>query len=93
MAQLLKNYEKIYPLSASLKSSSSTSTHTAKNMTSEILQLAGIDQRSKEPGERGACIHCLRHLFVMKAIRQLEEKGRSIYLDDLLLPTYLGHPP
>ena len=58
---------------------------------SEILQLAGIDQRSKEPGERGACIHCLRHLFVMKAIRQLEEKGRSIYLDDLLLPTYLGH--
>ncbi len=56
-----------------------------------ILQLADIDQRIKEPGERGACLHCLRHLFVMKAIQQLEEKGRPIYLDDLLLPTYLGH--
>ena len=58
---------------------------------SKILQLADIDQRIKKPGERGACLHCLRHLFVMKAIRQLEEKGRPIYLDDLLLPTYLGH--
>lgn len=57
----------------------------------EILRLADIDQRNKKPGERGACMHCLRHLFVMKSLRQLEEKGHPIHLDDLLLPTYLGH--
>ena len=33
----------------------------------------------------------MRHLFVMKSLRQLEEKGHPIHLDDLLLPTYLGH--
>lgn len=58
---------------------------------SEILKLGNINQREKAPGERGACIHCLRHLFVIKAVQQLEEKGHPIHLDDLLLPTYLGH--
>jgi len=58
---------------------------------SELLQLANIDQREKKPGERGACLHCFRHLFVLKSMRQLEAAGHSVDMNDLLLPTYLGH--
>lgn len=57
----------------------------------EILKMANIDQRKKERYERGACIHCFRHLFVLKSTQQLEDNGHSVHLDDLLLPTYLGH--
>lgn len=56
-----------------------------------ILKLAGIDQRDKRPTERGACPHCLRHLFVLKSMLQLEAAGRPVDMNDLLLPTYLGH--
>lgn len=58
---------------------------------SEILRLADIDQRDKRPTERGACLHCFRHLFVLKAMQQLEAAGRPVDMNDLLLPTYLGH--
>lgn len=58
---------------------------------SRILKIAGIDQRDKQPGERGACLHCLRHLFVLKSMQQLEAAGRPVDMNDLLLPTYLGH--
>lgn len=57
----------------------------------EILRLADIDQRDKEINERGACLHCLRHLFVLKSMQQLEAEGRPVDMNDLLLPTYLGH--
>lgn len=58
---------------------------------SVILKRADIDQLNKERYERGACIHCLRHLFVLKSVRQLEENSYSVNMNDLLLPTYLGH--
>lgn len=58
---------------------------------SEILKLAGIDQRERKLYERGACLHCFRHLFVLKSMQQLEFAGHSVNLNDLLLPTYLGH--
>lgn len=58
---------------------------------SELLRLADIDQREKSPYERGACLHCLRHLFVLKSMQQLEAAGHSVNMNDLLLPTYLGH--
>lgn len=67
-----------------------TSRQVAKWFT-ELLRLANIDQREKKPGERGASLHCLRHLFVLKAMRQLEAAGHSVDMNDLLLPTYLGH--
>ena len=57
----------------------------------EILRLANIDQRKKNLKERGACLHCLRHVFVLKSMQQLESAGRSVDMNDLLLPTYLGH--
>jgi integrase len=57
----------------------------------ELLRLANIDQRTKNLGERGASLHCFRHVFVLKSMRQLEAAGHSIDMNDLLLPTYLGH--
>lgn len=58
---------------------------------SEILRLADIDQRSRPAHERGACLHCFRHVFVLKSMQQLEAAGRPVDMNDLLLPTYLGH--
>ena len=57
----------------------------------DILKHTNIDQREKEPHERGACLHCFRHVFVLKSMRQMETLGHPIDLNDLLLPTYLGH--
>lgn len=57
----------------------------------EILRRANIDQREKGRYDRGACLHCFRHLFVLKSMRQLEAAGHPVDLNDLLLPTYLGH--
>ena len=57
----------------------------------EILKLAGIDQRERVPHERGACLHCFRHLFVLKSMQRLESAGHPVDVNDLLLPTYLGH--
>ena len=55
------------------------------------LEKADIDQTDKTDSGRGACIHCLRHLFVLKAMQQLEKAGHPVDMNDLLLPTYLGH--
>jgi integrase len=57
----------------------------------KIMKLAGIDQREKQAHERGACLHCFRHLFVLKSMQQMEKAGHSVDMNDLLLPTYLGH--
>ena len=57
----------------------------------ELLKLANIDQRENERYDRGACLHCYRHVFVLKSMQQLEAVGHSVDLNDLLLPTYLGH--
>jgi len=32
----------------------------------ELLMIANIDQRDKKSGERGASLHCLRHVFHIK---------------------------
>ena len=65
--------------------------HCLASWFSEILRRADIDQREKGPHERGACLHCFRHLFVLKSMQQLEAVGRPVDMNDLLLPTYLGH--
>jgi len=57
----------------------------------ELLRLANVDQREKRLRERGASLHCLRHTFVLKSMQQLEAAGHPVNMNDLLLPTYLGH--
>jgi hypothetical protein len=58
---------------------------------SEILRLADIDQRSRPDHGRGACLHCFRHVFVLKSMQQLAAAGCPVDMNGLLLPTYLGH--
>lgn len=58
---------------------------------SELLRIADIDQREKKPYERGASLHCFRHVFVLKSMQQLEAAEHPVDMNDLLLPTYLGH--
>lgn len=58
---------------------------------SELLRIADIDQREKTPCERGASLHCFRHVFVLKSMQQLEAAEHPVDMNDLLLPTYLGH--
>jgi integrase/recombinase XerD len=56
-----------------------------------ILKYADIDQREKDANERGACLHSFRHVFVLKSMQQMEGAGHPVNMNDLLLPTYLGH--
>lgn len=67
------------------------STREVDHWFSRILEAVNIDQRVKEAGERGACLHCFRHVFVLKSMNQLEKAGHPVDMNDLLLPTYLGH--
>ena len=73
------------------KEGSHYTTRQMDSWFSEILKLADIDQRERDCHERGACLHCFRHLFVLKSMQQLEAAGHSVDMNDLLLPTYLGH--
>lgn len=57
----------------------------------KILEAVNIDQRENKIGKRGACLHCFRHVFVLRAMQQLEKSGHSVDVNDLLLPAYLGH--
>ncbi len=56
-----------------------------------ILRKSGISLPGKKKHERGPCLHCLRHLFVLKSFRQLERNGHGV--DDAVpyLSFYLGH--
>jgi len=67
------------------------STRQVLTWFNKILGLAGIEKHRKTQGERGANLHCFRHLFVMKSMQQMEASGYSISVNDLILPTYLGH--
>ena len=73
------------------KPGSNLTTRQVQHWFSEILKLADIDQREKKPYERGASLHCYRHVFVLKSMQQLEAAGHPVDMNDLLLPTYLGH--
>lgn len=57
----------------------------------EILKKAGVTTNETGIPWGGPCLHCFRHLFVIKAISQLEHAGHPIDVNDLLLPSYLGH--
>lgn len=57
----------------------------------KILSIAGIAQVEDKSGCPTARLHCFRHLFVMKSMLQLEKNGHPVDMNDLLLPTYLGH--
>jgi integrase len=73
------------------KSDSHLTKRQVQHWFSELLKLADIDQRETQTHERGATLHCFRHVFVLKSMQQLEAAGHPVDMNDLLLPTYLGH--
>lgn len=63
----------------------------AKYRFEKILGVSGIDIPGRSRHERGACLHCLRHIFAFKAFRQADKMG--VRIDDAVpyLSIYLGH--
>jgi integrase len=59
-----------------------------RNYYKKLLLLAGITRGGYQPYERGACIHCFRHVFAINAF-----KNAGIKITDAVpfLSTYLGH--
>jgi integrase len=52
---------------------------------------AGITRDGYQPYERGACVHCFRHVFAIKAFKDAEKRGIKITDAVPFLSTYLGH--
>lgn len=69
----------------------SVPTKAVKHRFDRILRLAGIDTPGRNRHERGACLHCLRHVFTFKSFEQAEKTG--IRIDNAIpyLSIYLGH--
>ena len=66
-------------------------TYSADNCFEHILKTAGITFSKEKANDRGPCLHCLRHTFVLNSLKKSEKNGRSF--DDTVpfLSTYLGH--
>lgn len=65
--------------------------NSTRNYFSIILDLAGIKRDGYKRHERGPCLHCLRHGFVVRSFKQAEVKGNKIHDSIPFLSTYLGH--
>jgi integrase len=58
---------------------------------STILTKAGVEYARSVKQERGPCLHCLRHLFVLRSFSKAESEGRPFSDSVPYLSTYLGH--
>ena len=56
-----------------------------------ILKAENIYLPPEKPGQRGQCIHCLRHVFAVNSFAQAERNGRSAIDSVPYLSVYLGH--
>lgn len=65
--------------------------HSVGNCFEHILRDANISFVREQPFDRGPCIHCLRHTFVLNSLRKSEEEGRNFSETVPFLSTYLGH--
>jgi len=73
------------------KQDSPLSMGTTGNRFRKILQSAKVYSPGQNPGQRGQCIHCLRHVFAVKSFVRAEQNGRSIAGCVPYLSVYLGH--
>lgn len=62
-----------------------------ENRFRKVLVKAGIRPSTPSGHARGPCIHCLRHRFVLKAVRQLIAQGVETGDIAPYLSIYLGH--
>ena len=56
-----------------------------------VLKSAKVYVPPEKPGQRGQCLHCLRHVFAVNSFAQAEKNGRSIAESVPYLSIYLGH--
>jgi integrase len=63
----------------------------ASEQFKQTLKSAGIYVKPEKSGQRGQCLHCLRHLFAVKSFTQAEENGQSANDSVPFLSVYLGH--
>jgi site-specific recombinase XerD len=56
-----------------------------------ILKSAEVYISNGKAGQRGQCLHCLRHLFAVKSFAQAEQNGISTADSVPYLSVYLGH--
>jgi integrase len=55
------------------------------------MKKAGIEYVRSARQERGPCLHCLRHLFVLRSFSKAESDGMAFSDSVPYLSTYLGH--
>jgi integrase len=63
----------------------------ARGMFRAVLKSAKVFRPTEKPGQRGQCLHCLRHVFAVKSFAQAEECGISTGDSVPYLSVYLGH--
>lgn len=63
----------------------------AHNCFKHILKNAEIVFQRAKNHERGPCMHCLRHTFVLRSMKKSSDNGRTFDETVPFLSTYLGH--
>ncbi|MDR1185754.1 MAG: tyrosine-type recombinase/integrase [Coriobacteriales bacterium] len=65
---------------------------TFNNVFGELLKTLRIKPpRPQRAHSRGPCLHCMRHVFVLKSLLKSEAEGRPFIESVPSLSTYLGH--
>ena len=71
---------------------SHTSIHTMGTKFRAVLKSANVYVPPEKPGQRGQCVHCLRHVFAVKSFAQAEQNGGRPATESVpYLSVYLGH--
>lgn len=63
----------------------------ARKRMAHIMKAAGIEFIKTVPNERGPCLHCLRHTFVLRSFGQLSKSAPSFEDVAPFVSVYLGH--
>lgn len=64
---------------------------TVERKFKKILQHLGIITGNENNHERGPCLHCLRHCFMLNSFKQLEGVGYTVDISSPYLSVYCGH--
>jgi len=73
------------------KPGASMSMNNVRMRFKAILKSANVYVSIEKQGQRGQCIHCLRHLFAVKSFAQAQQNGRMTAESVPYLSVYLGH--
>jgi len=64
---------------------------TVERRFKKILQHLDIVSGNEDIHERGPCLHCLRHCFMLKSFKQLKTAGYTVDISSPYLSIYCGH--